>query len=722
MQQVLALGLDAPRMTQYLAHVRGVVTYAVPQLAWMFIHDGTGGMLVSCASVKMVPEAGQNVEAIGRVAAGLFAPFIERGVTKRIGAGEFPEAKAVEAKDLLEKEAFAQFVRVRGYVRDVALGWGNLTVLFSGNGQPFKAVIAVPPEFRLPRDWLEAEMEVAGVCWTREDYEGRPAVINLYSARTNMFILLRPGTSNLFERPHCTIQSLIEDPVRPGQRVRVSGVVTAHQPGGRIYIQDATGPAHVQPLQLLYKGDPKGEYLEHPEQSVPHIGDQIEIIGAPVLSPRAPGFVDAEYRISGHGPIVTPKSVTVADLMSGGFDAQLVTLRARLVDFETRGSRTRTTEVLILSAADHFFEARWENSNPDALSLEPNTSVQVTGIALVRMGEWQRRRSFQILLRGPEDVRVLGPLPLWHRPEIMRPLALAGVVAAIPMSWILLLRRQVRQRTAEVVTMNDQLRHEIRERVRAEEQVARALETERELNRLKSNFVSMVSHEFRTPLGNIQSSTELLANYYDRLPPERRAALLNNIVSCTSGMAEMMEEVLLLSRVEARDYERHLEPIALDDLCLRIRDEVQSATHQRCPIELELESERRQCHADTTLLRHIFINLLTNAVKYSPPGATVGFRLSRNGILAVFEINDQGIGIPDAEMNRLFHAFFRGSNTAHAPGTGLGLVIVKRCVELHGGTIAIDSRMDKGTRVTVRLPLFQEAPQLAPSETEEAHR
>ena len=281
-----------------------------------------------------------------------------------------------------------------------------------------------------------------------------------------------------------------------------------------------------------------------------------------------------------------------------------------------------------------------------------------------------------------------------------------GAVALIGSASILVLRRQVRQRTAELVEVNRQLRHEIGERTRAEERVSQALDAEREVSRLKGNFVSMVSHEFRTPLGNIQSSAELLADYSDRLPPERRERLLRSIVDSTQDMAHIMEEVLLLSRVEAANYPCQADRFDLADLCHRLVDEQHTATGRRCPIELKLGALPDAVCADSTLLRHVFTNLLSNAVKYSPPGVPVEFAVQREAHEAVFLIRDRGIGIPPADLSGLFSAFCRGSNTDGIPGTGLGLVIVKRCVELHHGQIDLRSELGAGTRVAVRLPLF----------------
>lgn len=247
---------------------------------------------------------------------------------------------------------------------------------------------------------------------------------------------------------------------------------------------------------------------------------------------------------------------------------------------------------------------------------------------------------------------------------------------------------------------------DISERKRAEAELHRMLAREKELGQLKSNFVSMVSHEFRTPLGIIQSSAEILGDYFERLEPEERKEQLHSIVKNTRRMADMMEEILVLSRLDAGKMEFKLTPLDLNIFFRRAVEEVLSATDRRCPIKLSLNSIPPDALADERLLNHIFANLLTNAVKYSEPGSPACLIVSRKGKNVVCVIRDQGIGIPVADQQWIFNAFHRGANAADRPGTGLGLVLVKRCVELHRGKVTVESKVGEGTTVSVRLPVF----------------
>jgi signal transduction histidine kinase len=267
-------------------------------------------------------------------------------------------------------------------------------------------------------------------------------------------------------------------------------------------------------------------------------------------------------------------------------------------------------------------------------------------------------------------------------------------------------RELVLAREAEILALNRDLEQKISGRT-AELKVA--LAEEKELNRLKTNFTSMVTHEIRTPLEIILSSADILLRYLDRLQPERRTAHLLGIKSAVQRMNALMADVLLFSRAEAGRMEFNPAALDLGGLGHKLVDEIQSATNQRCPIRLAVNDVSEPARADENLLRHILTNLLSNAVKYSPAGKAVLFSVIRVAGDAVITIQDSGMGIPDEDRQRIFTPFYRGKNVATIQGTGLGLVIVKHCVEQHGGTISIESGAGGGTKVTVRLPLFSPA-------------
>ena len=262
------------------------------------------------------------------------------------------------------------------------------------------------------------------------------------------------------------------------------------------------------------------------------------------------------------------------------------------------------------------------------------------------------------------------------------------------------------QRETEILALNHDLETKVADRTL---QLNEALAKEKELNRLKGNFISMVTHEIRTPLALILGSSEILSRYLDRLTPDKRRDHLRTIDSAVHRMTALMEDVLLFSKAESGRMDFNPSMLDLPGFCTQLTDELASATNRRCPLVLALDGITEPARGDESLLRHIFSNLIANAVKYSPPGSPVDFTVSRAGGDAVFTVRDRGMGIPGDDCQRLFTPFYRGKNVATIQGTGLGLVIVKHCVEQHGGTIEIQSVEKAGTTVTVRLPLFSPA-------------
>ncbi len=246
---------------------------------------------------------------------------------------------------------------------------------------------------------------------------------------------------------------------------------------------------------------------------------------------------------------------------------------------------------------------------------------------------------------------------------------------------------------------------DITERKRTESELLKALEQERELNELKSRFVSIVSHEFRTPLTSILSSSQLLKLYSDRMSDEKKMSHLDKIEDQVTRLTGMLNDILTLGKIEAVGMEFSPVPLDLVAVCRDLTEEIQAITKTPHQIIFSASGESDGFVGDEKLLRQIITNLLTNAVKYSPDGTNVEFTVTYQPGQAVIRIKDEGMGIPEEDQKHLFEAFHRAKNVGEIQGTGLGLPIVKRAVEAHGGTIACESKVGKGTTFTVTLPL-----------------
>jgi PAS domain S-box-containing protein len=246
---------------------------------------------------------------------------------------------------------------------------------------------------------------------------------------------------------------------------------------------------------------------------------------------------------------------------------------------------------------------------------------------------------------------------------------------------------------------------DITERKRAEEELRKALEKERELSDLKTRFVSMASHEFRTPLTTIVSSTEILERYFDRLGADQKAKHFQRVRAASQHMTQLLDEVLLLGRAEADQLQFRPEQLDILALAQDVLDAVQLSASPNIRFETTFECPQPWLWLDEKLMRHILNNLLSNAVKYSPQGGVVRFTLACEGQELLIRVQDEGIGIPPKDLEHLFEPFHRGENVGTIQGTGLGLAITKRAVDLHGGTIVCDSVVGAGTTFTIRIPL-----------------
>ncbi|OYT91993.1 MAG: hypothetical protein CFE43_10550 [Burkholderiales bacterium PBB3] len=245
---------------------------------------------------------------------------------------------------------------------------------------------------------------------------------------------------------------------------------------------------------------------------------------------------------------------------------------------------------------------------------------------------------------------------------------------------------------------------DITQRHNADLEMRAALDRQQELNELRSRFVAMTSHEFRTPLATILSSQELLKHYSDRLPPEEKQEVLAAIEISVHRMTRMLDRVLLMGKADAHMLEFSPQEIDLRELCeTLIAEAVNQQPDSRCEVRAEISETLGSGLFDERLLRHIFGNLLSNAIKYSPQGGVVRLKVFAQEAKTVFEVSDQGIGVPADEIDHLFASFHRASNVGSIAGTGLGLAIVKQSVELHGGAISVRSAPGSGTTFTVRL-------------------
>ncbi len=226
----------------------------------------------------------------------------------------------------------------------------------------------------------------------------------------------------------------------------------------------------------------------------------------------------------------------------------------------------------------------------------------------------------------------------------------------------------------------------------------------KELSELKLKFFSMVSHEFRTPLSIILGSVQLLSNQERQWTHAKKFANLERIQSSARSMSHLLTDILTLTRAEAGKLEFNPILIDIETLCINLVEDMRLCCKPNQ--ELKFISKEYCPHAklDEKLLYSILSNLISNALKYSPEYGLVEFRLKCKSDVSIFEIKDQGIGIPIEAQSNLYEPFCRANNVDTIAGTGLGLAVVKKCVDLHQGEIFVESKVGEGTTFTVKIP------------------
>jgi PAS domain S-box-containing protein len=242
---------------------------------------------------------------------------------------------------------------------------------------------------------------------------------------------------------------------------------------------------------------------------------------------------------------------------------------------------------------------------------------------------------------------------------------------------------------------------DITERKQMEENLLKALERERDLSELQARFVSTMSHEFRTPLAVINSASDVLREYGDRLSAEQKLARIDKIQNQVKHMTDLLSDILTIRKVESSHIDFNPERVDLETFCDALVQDMKLAMNDSYKFQIECEGQCEEIFADKKLLHNMIENLLTNAVKYSDAGSTIRLQLSSVDDLVSVSVADEGIGIPEHDLKNIFSPFHRAENVGNISGTGLGLAIVKYAAERHNGTVTCESEVGVGTTFTL---------------------
>jgi len=704
---VLALADEAAAAGTKAVRLRGVVTYVTANRSEFALHDGGSCLPVMVAGDASAPDFAEEVEIEGTV---ISEPFFERkqtciklGKLTVLGAGTLPEGMPVNIGDVAEFKHVNQWVTFEGTVLQVRVSMSLLTIQLVADVGSCNVLIRDWPRWSFPKDWIGGRVRVTGL---NRAYMPGSRFLSLVAPSPAQVTVLKSGVSDPFDAPVTTVGTLLKNGVSR-ERVKLNGTLLGATTGNVFYARGEDD--HTFSFYMLHPidEDKTGRFSTPIVMPKCNPGDVVEVVGIPGKVEPGVHLDFGVVRVVRSVNEPAPVSTDIAAIIAGNHVHDFVEVAGKLLSLDdvlVAPGRWRTT--MKLGDAEHRIVAFLDAPTRSALAhLETDHLLRVRGIVTGA----PHFPEIRLWVRAPEDIQSLGVAKEEVTRRLWTGLGIAAVIVIMLSGWVMMLWRS----RAAAREVNARLEARVAERTSelaaAKEDLARALFQERELSELKTRFVSLVSHEFRTPLGVTMSAVEVLRHYRDRIDEEKHVELLTDIYSATLQMSGLMEQVLLLGRAEAGKLVWRPAPLDLPDLCEKLVDEGHSATHRRCTVNFSSEGDFSDASMDAALLRHIIGNLLSNAVKYSPEAASVDFKLHREGDEAVLTVQDRGIGIPEADQARLYEAFYRASNVGETPGTGLGLLLVKRCVDLHHGSIQMQSQEGVGTTFTVRLPVHRTA-------------
>ncbi|WP_161891016.1 hybrid sensor histidine kinase/response regulator [Pontibacter russatus] len=271
------------------------------------------------------------------------------------------------------------------------------------------------------------------------------------------------------------------------------------------------------------------------------------------------------------------------------------------------------------------------------------------------------------------------------------------------------LEERVEERTQELAEAIKKLEHTNRSLYRAKQEIHKALQKEKELHELKSRFVTIASHEFRTPLSTVLSSASLISKYKGLEDDDKRQKHVDRIKSAVTNLTTILNDFLSMSRIEEGKIYNLPTTFNLKAFTQEIVEEMQGFLKEGQQIDYRHLSAEESISIDKQLLKNILLNLLTNSSKYSGEGKPIQLSTVIADSSATITVQDYGIGIPKADQTHLFTPFFRAQNVTNIQGSGLGLNIVKKYVEIMSGTLEYESELNQGSTFTICLPNAAEA-------------
>lgn len=651
---------------QLQVRITGVITYLEPFRGIAFVQDATGGTYFSTGQTRderlrnepLPYKLGDRVEITGVSGAGSFAPILQPNHHLRPSPVKVlktepwsPTPIVLPVGRVMDPSKDGWWVETTGVVRQLATFERRLVMQLTNGFEEFAVVI--PGDWTkasLPNEYVGSSVKVSGVFGARADGQRQLISVQIFTPSPAQIIRLDQGIEQAFAEPPVALGQLRQFRASPTDRLRVTGTVTASFPGREFYLRN--GDASIA--------------VTSDDRQLPAPGDTVDVVAYPLFTDGRVALHTPVVRVRGAGEVPEPYPVPPYDLMDSRWRGELVRTQARLVNRFVAGRDC----LLLLTDADRTFSVRLTLGEGEAPPDHPLESwLELTGIAFLEtealsqpLAPWARPtvaevRSFSLLLRGPEDVRLLRAPPFWTPERVGVVLSGGGVALALVVAWSALLQHRLRQRTAELESKIE------REQVAAERaRIARELHdtVEQELAGIGLQLDLAHARVSHSP-ERAKPALELALRMLRRTQQETRASI-----------QDLRSEL----------FERADLPAALRASVENLREE------QGALIEVELEELPRRLPAVTehNLLR-LAQEAMTNAVRHAQAGK-ITVRLRRESDVLVLEVADDGVGFNAAV-----------SRSGHFGLQGMG----ERARKI-GATLVVDSQPGGGTRIHVRLP------------------
>jgi signal transduction histidine kinase len=619
----------------YPIRLRGIVTYNNPETQLLFVQDGTAGIYVEAWRHIHHVEPGDLVEVEGRSAKGAFAPIVNGPRVRLLSHGSLPEPRRIQSDDLVTGDEDSQWVEIEGVVRSATVDERGASIRLAAGSVQLLVTVLGAVDGDLARTLVNAHVRVRGVCSSVLTARGQLADIRIESPSLSCLKVVTAPAGDPFALPAKPIGTLLQ--YVSGQnwahRIRVKGIVTYSRLAS-LYLKDDTG----------------GLYVHTDGRQRLSVGEEVDLVGFASLGDYSPALQDAQIRSLGTRDAPQAQAVTPEQALGGGHDGELVRIEARLLDTVS----VHDEQQLSMQAGPYLFTAVLGGAPP--LSLPTSSVLELTGICVVNPGEARIPQSFQILLRGPADVRLLRAAPWWTLPRIAWTAAVACALA-----WVVILRRRVRAQS-RIIWARVKRETELQERQRMARELHDTLEQNLTGISLSLGAASLLLSDIPT----------MAHQHLSRALEQVKAS----IESVHRSVWALREDALSSRGLQAALGEIGQQLASCSPVPLDVRT---SVVGQPRPFSLAVEND---------LLR-IGQEAITNSVKHGHAAhLTVELRYEDEAFTLL--ARDDG----------------RGFDTSQMAGPGhFGLIGMRERAREIGAVLEVRSAPSRGTEVRVTLPL-----------------